>query len=68
MLEKKLQLHYMDTESSVIGINPKDIIKDLQNHADLIDFGNLNENHELFSNKNKKVVGKFKLKLLKTFG
>ena len=28
---------------------------------DLFDFSNLNKNHEIFSNKNRKVVGKFKI-------
>ena len=32
---------------------------------DLFDFSNLNENHEIFSNKNKKVIGKFKIETAK---
>ena len=51
----------MDTDSFVLTINTKDIIKDLKNSEDIFDFSNLDKNHELFSNKNKKVVGKFKL-------
>ena len=38
----------------------KDIIKDLKNLEDIYDFSNLNENHELFSNRNRKVIGVFK--------
>ena len=41
-------------------MNTNDIIKDLKNLEDVIDFSNLDDNHELFSNKNKKVIGKFK--------
>ena len=51
----------MDTDSFVLSVNTKDIIKDLKNLEDLFDFSNLNENHELFSNKNKIVIGKFKI-------
>ena len=51
----------MDTDSSVLSINTKDIIKDLKNLEDIFDFSNLEENHELFSNKNKKVIGKIKI-------
>ena len=62
ILDKKiLQLHYMDTDSFVLSIKTKDIIEDLYNLKDLFDFSNLNENHKLFSNENKKVVGKFKI-------
>ena len=57
----KIQLHYMDTDSFVLSVNTKDIIKDLKNLEDIFDFSNLDENHELFSNKNKKIIGKFKI-------
>ena len=58
---KNIQLHYMDTDSFVLSVNTKDIIKDLKNLEDIIDFSNLDENQELFSNKNKKVIGKVKI-------
>ena len=45
----------------MLNVNTKDIIKDLKNLEDIFDFSNLNENHELFSNKNKKVIGKYKI-------
>ena len=64
--EKKLQLHYMDCDSFVLSIETQNIINDLENLEDLFDFSNLNENHELFSNKNKKVVGKFKMETPET--
>ena len=51
----------MDTDSFELSVNTKDIIKDLKNLEDIFDFINLDENHELFSNKNKKVIGKYKL-------
>ena len=41
-------------------MNTKDIIKDLKNLEDHFDFSNLDEIYELYSEKNKKVVGKFK--------
>ena len=59
--EKLLQLHYMDTDSFILKESTKDIIKDLKKLGGVIDFSNLNENHELFSNKNLKVIGKFKI-------
>ena len=39
----------------------KDIIKDLKILEDIFDFSNLDKNHELYSEKNKKVIGKFKI-------
>ena len=59
--QKNIQLHYMDCDSFVMSIEIQNIINDLKNLENLFDFSNLNENHELFSNKNKKVVGKFKI-------
>ena len=63
--DKNLQLHYMDTVSFVLSANTHDKIKDLKNLEDLIDFNNLDEIHELFSNKNQKVTGLIKLETLK---
>ena len=51
--QENLHLHYMNTDW--IGINTKDIIEDLKNLDDKFDFSNLDKNHELFSNKNKKL-------------
>ena len=59
--QENLQLHYMDTDSFVLSVNTKNIIQDLHNLKDLFDFSNLDEDHELFSNENKKVLGKFKI-------
>ena len=51
----------MDTDSFVLSVNAKNIIKDLNNLEDLFDFSNLDENHQLVSNGNKKVIGKFRI-------
>ena len=59
--QENLQLHYIDTDGMVLSMNTKDIINDLKILEDIFDFSNLHENHELFSNKNKKVIGKFKI-------
>ena len=59
--QENLQLHYIDTDGVILSMKTKDIIKDLKNLEDIFDFSNLDENHELFSNKNKKVIGKFKI-------
>ena len=45
----------------ILSMKTEDIIKDLKNLEDIFDFSNLDQIHELFSNKNKKIVGKFKL-------
>ena len=52
--QENIQLHYIDTDAFVLSVNTKDIIRDLKNLEDIFDFSNLHQNHELFSNKNKK--------------
>ena len=59
--QENIQLRYMDTDSFVLSVNTLDNIKDLKNLEEIFDFSNLDENHGLFSNKNKKVIGKFKI-------
>ena len=59
---ENIQLHYIDTDSFVLSLNTKNIIQDLHNLKEYFDFSNLNEDHELFSNVNKKVLGKFKMR------
>ena len=59
--QEKLQLHYIDTDGMILSMKTENIIKDLKNLEDIFDFSKLDENHELFSEKNKKVIGKFKL-------
>ena len=59
--QEKSQLHYMDTDSFVLSVNTKNIIKDLKNLEDIFDFSNLDKNHKLFSNKNKRCIGYSKI-------
>ena len=58
---ENIQLQYMDTDSFILSVNTNDIIGDLKSLEDIFDFSNLDRNHELFSNKNKKVIGKFSI-------
>ena len=64
--QESIQLHYMDTDSFILSVNTKDIIKDLKNLEDIFDFSNLDKTHELFSNKNKKVIDLFKIETPKS--
>ena len=57
--QESFQLHYIDTDSFVLSVNTKDIIKDLKNLEDIFVFSNLDEKHGLFSNENKKKTGFF---------
>ena len=59
--QENIQLHYMDCDSFVLSIKSENIIKNLKNLEDIFDFSNIDENHELYSEKNKKVLGKFKI-------
>ena len=59
--QDKLQLLYMDCDSLFLSIKTEKINNDLKNLEEMVDFNNLDENHELFSNKNKKVIGEFKI-------
>ena len=52
----------------ILSMNTKNIIKDLKNSEDIFDFSTLDENHELFSEKNKIVIAKFKIETQKIFG
>ena len=49
--QENIQLQYMDTDSCVLSVNTKDIVRDLKMLEDIFDFSNLDENHELFSKK-----------------
>ena len=59
--QENLQLHYIDTDGMFVSMKTKDLIKDLKNLEDIFDFSNLDKNHELYSKRNKKVIGKFKI-------
>ena len=52
--QENLQLHYIDTDGMILSMKTKDIIKDLKNLEEIFDFSNLDKNHELYSEKNKK--------------
>ena len=58
---ENIQLHYMDCDSFVLSIKTQNKNDDLKNFENSFDFSNLDKNHELFSNKNKKVVSKYKI-------
>ena len=58
---KKIQLHYLDTDSFVLSVDTENFIKHLKNLEDLFVFSNLSQILELFRNKTKGVVGKIKL-------
>ena len=62
------QLHYIDTGAFVSSMNTKDIIRDLKKLEGIFDFSNLEKNPDLFSNKNKKVIGKFELETPENIG
>ena len=51
----------MDCDSIVLSIETQNMNNDSKNLEGLFDFSSLNENHELFSEKMKKVVGTFKI-------
>ena len=59
--QENLQLHYIDTDGMILSMKTKDIIKDLKSLEDTFDFSNLDENHEMFSDKNRKIIGKFNI-------
>ena len=65
--QENLHLHYIDTDGIILSMKRENIIEDLKTLEDIFDFSNLDENHELFSNKNKKVIGKFEIETLKNF-
>ena len=56
-----IQCHYMNTDSFVLSVNTKSTLEDLRNLEDIFDISSLDENHDLFSNKNKTVIGNFKI-------
>ena len=56
-----VQLPYIDTDAFVLSVNRNDLIKNLKNSEGIFEFSDLDKSHEIFINKNKKFVGKFKL-------
>ena len=56
-----LQFNYIGCDSFVLGNRTQNKFDDLKKIEYLSDFRKLDEHHELFSKKNKKFVGKFKI-------
>ena len=59
--QENIELHYIDTDGMIMILKTENTINDIENLEDIFDFSYLDENHELFSEKNKKVIGKFKI-------
>uniref|UniRef100_UPI00358FF85E uncharacterized protein n=1 Tax=Myxine glutinosa TaxID=7769 RepID=UPI00358FF85E len=61
-LRKKYQndvnLLYMDTDSFILKINTNDVYSDMKRDINIYDTSNYSPESELFSSKNKKVIGK----------
>ena len=58
---ENLQLLYMVCDSFVLKIRTQNSSNDSKFHEDFFDFCNQDKNHEKFTNKNKRVSGKFKI-------
>ena len=63
--QKCLQLHYIDCDCFLLSIRTQNKTDDLKALEYLFDLSNRDENHELFSNKNKKTVEKYKVETAK---
>ena len=57
-----LELHFLDTDYFIFSFKQiKRLIEGLKNFKEDFDFSNLDPSHELYSEANKKVIGKMKL-------
>ena len=56
----KIQLLYTDTDSLIVKVDTEDIYADMAQNLDDYDTSNYPADHPLFSNTNKKIIGKFK--------
>ena len=60
--EDNLELHYLDTDSFILSFKPiKSLIEDLKHFKEDFELSDLDPSHELYSEANKKVIGKMKL-------
>ena len=61
--QNKVKLHYMDTDSFILGfnVNNRELINFLQENKDEFDISELDKSHELYDPINKKVIGKKKI-------
>ena len=57
----------MDADSFVLSMNTKDNIRDLKKIGDIFDPINLDGNYGIFSDKNKKLIGKFRIETAKNY-
>ena len=56
----KCELLYTDTDSLLVEIETDDVYKDIEKNKDLYDTSDYPKEHKLYSNINKKVLGKMK--------
>ena len=60
--KNNLELHYIDTDSFIFSFKPiKSLTEDLKHFKEDFDFNDLDPSHEIYSEANKKVIGKMKL-------
>ena len=60
--EDNLELHYTDCDSFIFSFKPiNSLIEDLKYFKEDFDFSDLEPSHEIYSEDNKKVIGKMKL-------
>ena len=57
---ERAKLLFTDTDSLTYLIQTEDVYRDMKQHEELYDTSNYPKEHFLFSNANKKVIGKFK--------
>ena len=62
---ENIQLLCIDTDGMILSMKTQNFIEDIKIFEDIFDFSNLDENQELFSNKNKKVISKYKIETRK---
>ena len=65
-LAKKVQLHYMDTDSFVLSFDSQleNFIEFLKQNKYEFDFSELDKNHQLYDPTNKKIMGKMKIETI----
>ena len=57
---ENVRLLYTDTDSLIVKVDTEDIYADMSLNADLYDTSNYSPSHPLYSDQNKKIIGKFK--------
>ena len=57
---ENVRLLYTDTDSLIVKVDTEDIYANMLKHADLYDISNYSPGHPLYSDQNKKVIGKLK--------